>query len=134
MLHEGLLLVLEAGAGLPVAEVAIRYVVSRQSVHSWLRLYEQGGLGALADRFRRPESCPHQLPADVKTAVRAAHRLTQPWLPTTTGKIERFHGSLRRDLLDDAVPFTDLAGAHAITRVALMATNYTIHGGAPPNY
>ena len=41
------------------------------------------------------------------------HRLTQPRSPTTTGKIERFHGSLRRELLDDAVPFTDLATAQA---------------------
>jgi transposase InsO family protein len=42
-----------------------------------------------------------------------AHRLTQPRHPTTTGKIERFHGSLRRELLDDAVPFADLAAAQA---------------------
>jgi transposase InsO family protein len=41
------------------------------------------------------------------------HRLTQPRHPTTTGKIERFHGSLRRELLDDAVPFADLATAQA---------------------
>jgi hypothetical protein len=41
------------------------------------------------------------------------HRLTQPRTPTTTGKIERFHGSLRRELLNDAVPFADLAAAQA---------------------
>jgi len=41
------------------------------------------------------------------------HRLTAPRHPTTTGKIERFHGSLRRELLDGAVPFTDLAAAQA---------------------
>src|SRR5262249_36039715 len=41
------------------------------------------------------------------------HRLTQPRHPTTTGKVERFHGSLRRELLDDAVPFADLAAAQA---------------------
>jgi hypothetical protein len=41
------------------------------------------------------------------------HRLTQPRSPTTTGKIERFHGSLRRELTDDAVPFADLAAAQA---------------------
>ncbi|MFI0454616.1 IS481 family transposase [Actinomadura sp. 6N118] len=41
------------------------------------------------------------------------HRLTQPRSPTTTGKIERFHGSLRRELLDDAVPFADLPAAQA---------------------
>jgi transposase InsO family protein len=41
------------------------------------------------------------------------HRLTQPRTPTTTGKIERFHGSLRRELLDDAAPFPDLPAAQA---------------------
>lgn len=42
-----------------------------------------------------------------------AHRLTQPGSPTTTGKIERFHQTLRRDLLDDARPFTGLLEAQA---------------------
>jgi len=42
-----------------------------------------------------------------------AHRLTQPASPTTTGKVERFHGSLRRELLDHAEPFADLAAAQA---------------------
>jgi transposase InsO family protein len=41
------------------------------------------------------------------------HRLTQPRHPTTTGKVERFHGSLRRELLNDTVPFPDLATAQA---------------------
>src|SRR5690242_12020977 len=252
---------------MPVTEAAARAGVSRQSVHAWLRRYEQGGLGALADRPKRPDTCPHQTSAQVEAAVcemrrehpkwgplrlahelgkagvspapsrmsvyrvlvrhglvepgprkrpkdsylrwerdepmalwqldivggafladgteakvmtgvddhsrycviasvaaratgRAvclafaaalrqfgvpgevltdngkqftdrfgkggevlfdricrdngiAHRLTQPRSPTTTGKIERFHGSLRRELLDDAVPFADLAAAQA---------------------
>ena len=42
-----------------------------------------------------------------------AHRLTQPRSPTTTGKIERFHQTLRRELLDDARPFTSLVEAQA---------------------
>jgi transposase InsO family protein len=42
-----------------------------------------------------------------------AHRLTQPASPTTTGKIERFHQTLRRELLDDARPFTDVLAAQA---------------------
>jgi transposase InsO family protein len=259
--------VLDAAAGVPVTEVAERYGVSRQSVHAWVRRYRQGGLGGLMDRSRRPESCPHQVSAEVEAAVcelrrehprwgplrlahelgragvspvpsrmsvyrvlvrhgliephprrrprdsyvrwerdapmalwqmdlvggifladgteaklvtgvddhsrfcvicqvvvratgRAVclafaaalrrfgvpgevltdngkqftdrfgkggevlfdricrdngivHRLTQPRHPTTTGKIERFHGSLRRELLDDAVPFADLAAAQA---------------------
>jgi hypothetical protein len=41
------------------------------------------------------------------------HRLTLPRSPTTTGKIERFHQTLRRELLDDAGPFVDLAAAQA---------------------
>jgi transposase InsO family protein len=42
-----------------------------------------------------------------------AHRLTQPASPTTTGKIERFHQTLRRELLDDARPFIGLLEAQA---------------------
>ena len=39
------------------------------------------------------------------------HRLTQPASPTTTGKIERFHLTLRRELLDDHPPFESLPAA-----------------------
>jgi transposase InsO family protein len=259
--------VLEAAAGVPVVEVAARYEVSRQSVHDWIRRYAEGGLGGLMNRSKRPDSCPHQVSAEVEAVVcelrrdhprwgpllivhelakagvapvpsrmsvyrvlvrhgliepqsrkrpkesyrrwerdapmalwqidivggafladgteakivtgvddhsrycvicqvvaratgRAvclafaaalrkfgvpaevltdngkqftdrfgkggevlfdricrdngiAHRLTQPRHPTTTGKVERFHGSLRRELLNDAVPFADLAAAQA---------------------
>src|SRR5918994_660877 len=42
-----------------------------------------------------------------------AHRLTAPSSPTTTGKIERFHQTLRRELLDDARPFTSVLEAQA---------------------
>jgi hypothetical protein len=41
------------------------------------------------------------------------HRLTQPASATTTGKVERFHQSLRRELLDDAGVFADLQTAQA---------------------
>jgi hypothetical protein len=37
--------------------------------------------------------------------------LTQPASPTTTGKVERFHQTLRRELLDEAGVFPDLAAA-----------------------
>jgi hypothetical protein len=42
-----------------------------------------------------------------------AHRLTQPSSPTTTGKVERFHQTLRREFLDQAGPYTSLAAAQA---------------------
>lgn len=39
------------------------------------------------------------------------HLLTQPRSPTTTGKIERFHRSLRGEFLSNHAPFTNLKAA-----------------------
>jgi transposase len=69
--------VLEVRSGVSVTEVAARFGVSRQSVHSWIRRYAEGGLGALADRARRPESSPGQVPAGVEAAVCEVHRETR---------------------------------------------------------
>ncbi len=44
---------------------------------------------------------------------RIAHRLTQPASPTTTGKVERFHQTLRRELLDDCGAFERVEQAQA---------------------
>ena len=52
-----------------------------------------------------------------------AHRLTQPASPTTTGKVERFHQTLRRELLDDAGEFVELAAAQAAIDAFLHAYN-----------
>ena len=41
------------------------------------------------------------------------HRLTEPASPTTTGKVERFHLTLRRELLDHCGPFTSIEEAQA---------------------
>lgn len=41
------------------------------------------------------------------------HRLTKPRSPTTTGKVERFHQSLQRELLDDVEVWADLEEAQA---------------------
>ncbi|MBQ0979105.1 transposase [Micromonospora sp. M61] len=55
------------------------------------------------------------------------HRLTQPASPTTTGKVERFHQTLRRELLDDAGVFADLAAAQA----AVDAFRHEYNTGRP---
>jgi transposase InsO family protein len=68
--------VMEVISGAPVAEVASRYGVSRQSVHNWLGKYRTGGLAALADHSHRPHSQPRQLNADIEAVVcglRGAH-------------------------------------------------------------
>jgi transposase InsO family protein len=41
------------------------------------------------------------------------HRLTLPRSPTTTGKVERFHLSLRRELLDHSGPFESIEATQA---------------------
>ncbi|WP_075023813.1 IS481 family transposase [Actinomadura madurae] len=43
-----------------------------------------------------------------------AHRLTRPRSPTTTGKVERFHQTLRRELLDDHDTFTGIEHAQQV--------------------
>jgi transposase len=64
-----------------VTEAAARAGVSRQSVHAWVRRYEQGGLGALADRPKRPDTCPHQTSAQVEAAVCEMRREHPKWGP-----------------------------------------------------
>ena len=61
--------VLEVADGVPATEVAARYGVSRQSVHGWVRRYQESGLGGLADRPKRPDTCPHQVSAGVEAVV-----------------------------------------------------------------
>jgi transposase InsO family protein len=73
--------VLEAAAGVPVTEVAARYDVSRQSVHAWMVRYREGGLGALADRPKRPDTCPHQVSAVIEAAVCEMRREHPRWGP-----------------------------------------------------
>ncbi|MDT7701084.1 MAG: hypothetical protein QOJ30_3409 [Pseudonocardiales bacterium] len=51
------------------------------------------------------------------------HRLTQPASPTTTGKIERFHQTLRRELLRDHPPFDTLLAAQAAIDTFITSYN-----------
>ncbi|MEU7908290.1 integrase core domain-containing protein [Actinoplanes sp. NPDC049118] len=51
-------------------------------------------------------------------------KLTRPYSPTTTGKIERWHRTLRRELLDVTGPFADLPTAQAAISGWVHAYNY----------
>src|SRR4051812_13846028 len=55
--------------GRSVTEVAEQWGVSRQSVHAWLRRYEEAGLVGLEPRSTRPGSCPHQMPGVVEAGM-----------------------------------------------------------------
>jgi transposase InsO family protein len=67
--------------GWKVTEVAARLNVSRQSVHTWIARYEQGGLAALADRSHRPTVCPHQTSAEVEALICELRREHPGWGP-----------------------------------------------------
>jgi transposase InsO family protein len=41
------------------------YGITRQAFYQWRRRYAAGGLDALRDRSRRPQSCPHETPTEI---------------------------------------------------------------------
>lgn len=71
--------VLEVRAGAPVAEVAIRYGASRQSVYAWRARYERDGPAGLADKSRRPGTSPGRMPADVEALICELRRSHPRW-------------------------------------------------------
>jgi transposase InsO family protein len=67
--------------GVTVTDVALRYGVTRQTVHTWLRHYAGSGLGGLADRSCRPARCPHQIAAQLEAAIVTMRRAHPAWGP-----------------------------------------------------
>ena len=66
--------------GASVVEVARRFGVSRQSVHSCFRRYAaDGGLGGLGDRSSRPHGCPHQMSPATKARIVEIRRAHPVW-------------------------------------------------------
>jgi transposase InsO family protein len=68
-------------AGVSVTAVAERYGVSRQSVHTWIHRYEDGGLAGLADQSRRPHGHPRQVDAKVEELICELRRTHHRWGP-----------------------------------------------------
>jgi transposase InsO family protein len=71
--------------GRTISEVAEQWKVSRQTLHAWLARYELEGLEGLADRSRRPASCPHQMPGHVEAAILEVRRMRPYWGPHNVG-------------------------------------------------
>jgi transposase InsO family protein len=67
--------------GFSVTEVARKFGVSRQSVHSWLQRYEAGGLEALAERSSRPQTSPTQIAGVIEARVVELRRHHPTWGP-----------------------------------------------------
>ena len=66
-------------AGATATEVAALIGVSRQSVHTWIARYLVDGMAGLADRSRRPVSCPHQVATTVEVKVAEMRREHPRW-------------------------------------------------------
>ena len=77
--YQAVLAVLSDGRS--VSEVAEQWGVSRQSVHAWLRRYEDFGLAGLEARSRRPRSCPHQMSGEVEARILELRRTHPGWGP-----------------------------------------------------
>ncbi|MFE3454624.1 IS481 family transposase [Nonomuraea sp. NPDC059194] len=77
--------VIEVLSGAKVTDVAARYGVSRQSVHTWVRRYREGGLGALADRSHRVNAHPMQTSAAIEAMICELRRAHPGWGPRTLG-------------------------------------------------
>jgi len=73
--------VLEVGAGVPVTEVAERYGVSRQSVHTWLVRYRQEGIAGLEDRSHQVRNHPWRIPAEAEELICELRRGHPKWGP-----------------------------------------------------
>jgi transposase InsO family protein len=79
--YRAVLEVLDDGAS--VTDVARRYGVVRQTVHTWLRRYATAGLAGLADGSSRPVCCPHQMSAEVEALIVEWRRVHPGWGPRT---------------------------------------------------
>lgn len=77
--YQAVLAVISEGG--TVTEVASRWAVSRQTLHSWLARYEAQGLDGLGDRSHRPGSCPHQMPGELEALVLEMRRAHPYWGP-----------------------------------------------------
>jgi transposase-like protein len=66
-----------------VTDVAVRFGVSRQTVHRWLRRYASDGIAGLVDHVSTPGSCPHQMRPEVEARIVELRRLNPGWGPRT---------------------------------------------------
>jgi len=78
--------------GWPVARVAEGSVVSRQTVHTWVRRYRAEGVPGLEDRSSRPKYSPRRLSPEQESRILAARR-SRRWGPDRLGPALRLPSS-----------------------------------------
>jgi transposase InsO family protein len=57
-----------------MAELCVRFGISRPTGYLWVKRFADGGAAGLEDRSRAPRGCPHQTPDDVVKLVLEAKR------------------------------------------------------------
>lgn len=62
-----------------MTELCQRYGVSRKTGYKWLHHFNEGGPEAMADRSRRPHSCPHRTPDHCVEAILEKKRRHPSW-------------------------------------------------------
>ena len=67
--------------GFSVVEVASRFGVSRQTIHSWLLKYEKSGLPGLTNHSHKPRSCSHQISGEIDVLICEMRRRNPGWGP-----------------------------------------------------
>ena len=97
--------------GLTIVEVANRFGVSRQSVHSWLVRYEMEGITGLTERSHKPERCEHQMSSQIQVRVIELRRQNLFWGP------KRIQYQLLREGID---PVPSLSGIYRALKRANM--------------
>ena len=110
--------VMEVLSGAPVTEVARRYGVSRQSVHSWLGRYRAGGLAALADHSHRPRFQPRQIDADVEAVICRLRGARPRWGPRRLLRELNVVEQRYRAVLEvlSGIPVTEVAERYGVAR------------------
>jgi putative transposase len=61
------------------ASLCRHYGISRKTGYKWPDRYEADGPSGLAERSRRPLSCPHETPEKVTAALVELRRLHPSW-------------------------------------------------------
>ena len=67
-------------AGLPVAEAARRYGISRRTAYKWLSRFDREPAAPLVDRSRRPHRSPSRTPHAVVEKILSLHEKHR-WAP-----------------------------------------------------
>src|SRR5437764_9618477 len=62
-----------------VTELADRFEISRETAYKWIDRHEEDGANGLANRSRRPLSCPHETRPRIVDAVLEARRHHPRW-------------------------------------------------------